>query len=147
MRDGDDDGDYVGYRHPPKHTRFKKGEPSRNPYGRPKKPKVHPVIKILNRKLNTRNDEGKRMTVEDGILVNLVKNALAGDHKAAVTVFKLRNDAERALGERPLTAAEIRKQEAEKKERLELAAKLTDLLEEEAARGKPERPRKPPEST
>lgn len=35
--DGDDDMDYeVGYKKPPKHTRFKKGDPSPNPNGRPK---------------------------------------------------------------------------------------------------------------
>jgi len=93
----------VGYRHPPLHTRFKKGE-RRNPYGRPKK---KPTFEDMQRKLLF---DGKRVVRENGrrlrvsnleaiLRVQLIR-ALNGDVRSAQLLLKLAADVARAEPEK-----------------------------------------------
>ena len=54
----------VGYKNPPVHTRFQKGQPSRNPKGRPKREKTWK--ELFRKELNKRiwvEENGKRMRI------------------------------------------------------------------------------------
>ncbi len=81
----------VGYRKPPKHTRFKKGQ-SGNPKGRPKGAKnvAKMVHDTLFRKITvTENGTRRSITVLEAFLKRLVKGALEGDVRSADRVLKL----------------------------------------------------------
>jgi hypothetical protein len=88
----------VGYRMPPKNSRFKKGV-SPNPKGRPKnKPlAVGDVVEdVLDAPAEYREGgRTKRATRRELTLRNFVRLALGGDVKAAETLLKLRAHAQR----------------------------------------------------
>lgn len=80
----------VGYKKPPRHTRFKPGQ-SGNPSGRPRK-KVT-LAESIERELNTRitvNEGGKqrRITKLDAIAKQQTNKAVNGDLKAAALLMK-----------------------------------------------------------
>jgi hypothetical protein len=89
----DDQHDYkVGYRRPPKHTRFKKGQ-SGNPRGRPRKA-APPVEDVFRKVMATpvKLSDGRRVSVIEAALRKLVKDALSGDRQALkVLLRELRN--------------------------------------------------------
>lgn len=90
-----DTGHYeVGYRKPPVHSRFKKGQ-SGNPKGRKKKqgPDIFDLVpQYLNRPITmTMGGEEQRVTALEGMIASLVQKALRGDPKAFSMVMELRD--------------------------------------------------------
>ena len=81
MRPEDDE---VGYKKPPRHSRFKKGR-SGNPKGRPKGKKnlaTH-LDRILNERIRIKEgDKVFKITKAEAMLKSLVQKALKGDVKA-----------------------------------------------------------------
>jgi len=79
----------VGYRKPPRTTRFKAGE-SGNPKGRPKGAKNFATViaQELNGRLSvTENGRRKKISKREVIVKRVVNKAAEGDLKAAQTVF------------------------------------------------------------
>lgn len=74
----------IGYGKPPVHTRFKKGQPSANPKGRPKGRKPKNIVERLEKKVvvGTRNGRKVRKTVREALEQKLVKDAFGGDTQA-----------------------------------------------------------------
>ena len=59
----------VGYGKPPRHTRFKKGEASANPLGRPRKNLAASLVEGLNKKVVvTENGRRRKIAVREAIL-------------------------------------------------------------------------------
>ena len=89
----DDNKTYkVGYKKPPKHTQFKKGEASRNPKGRPKQSKNmnYLVWEAMNKKITiTCDGVKKKVTVREAMAQRLIADALKGNHKAIERVLKI----------------------------------------------------------
>jgi len=113
MSDNSEDDYEVGYRKPPKSTRFKKGQ-SGNPRGRPKKlasTVAGQVARLMGEQYSARvSGEVVSMTGEEMIARRLMEKALKGDAKAFEKVHQLANqhqaDVERiakaAEGPKPL---------------------------------------------
>jgi hypothetical protein len=81
----------VGYRKPPQHSRFKKGQ-SGNPRGRPKGSESFARLarRILNEKIVIReNGERRTITKLQAALKQLANKAAAGDPRAIRDVLKL----------------------------------------------------------
>ena len=81
----------VGYRRPPKHTRFQRGM-SGNPRGRPKKSQnLKTIIQhALTASVVVREGENKRHVSKlEGIVLRQVESALKGDGKAALAALKM----------------------------------------------------------
>lgn len=81
----------VGYKRPPRHTRFQKGR-SGNPRGRPKG--AVNVATIVTKMTSTSHvvridGQKKRMSGAEIVLQQLFKKAMTGDHKAAQLVINL----------------------------------------------------------
>jgi Family of unknown function (DUF5681) len=75
----------VGYRKPPEHHRFRRGQ-SGNPQGRPKGAKNESTIlrEILARRIDTRSGgRVRKITVLEGILLRITDDSLKGDIKSA----------------------------------------------------------------
>jgi hypothetical protein len=95
-RDGNDDYE-VGYRKPPRHTRFVKGQ-SGNPRGRP--PGAKNLTTLLEEALNepvTVTDNGGRRTVSKrrAIFTQLVNRAVTADFRAIKILLEILRDIER----------------------------------------------------
>lgn len=86
------DGGYeVGYRKPPKHTRFKKGQ-SGNPKGRPKAKKAgqEEITALLEQPVPvTRNGKKCRMQPFEAFAHQLAKRALEGHLPAIIRFIRL----------------------------------------------------------
>jgi hypothetical protein len=83
MSDDPQDGDKVGYRNPPKGHRFKKGQPSPNPKGRPKKEaSIFSAIKVcLGEDLVVTAKDGTKSTMLAAEVIGkkVVGQAASGD--------------------------------------------------------------------
>lgn len=80
----------VGYKRPPRHSRFRRGQ-SGNPRGRRKGSGVRSAAeKVLDRKVTVTID-GKRQKVPitEALVLQLTQRALAGDSKAIRDVLKI----------------------------------------------------------
>lgn len=92
--DDDHEAAPVGYKRPPSHSRFRKGE-SGNPRGRRKGSGVRSAAeKVLDRKVTVTVD-GKRQKVPitEALVLQLTQKALAGDSKAIRDVLKISDQA------------------------------------------------------
>lgn len=81
----------VGYRKPPKATRFKPGT-SGNPKGRPRGRKNLATIlgKIMNEKVTIKEgDIVKKVTKGEAMVMTTMNRALKGDDRAVTTLFKI----------------------------------------------------------
>jgi hypothetical protein len=84
----------VGYKSPPLHSRFQKGE-SGNPRGRPRnkptKSTRQSFDEVLARRVPVKRADGKqvRMSLRDVVLEKLVQEAIKGDTAARRDVFAL----------------------------------------------------------
>lgn len=79
----------VGYRKPPRSTRFKPGE-SGNPKGRPKGAKNFATViaqELDGRVPVTENGRRKKISKREAIAKQVINRAAGGDLKAAQTVF------------------------------------------------------------
>ena len=78
----DENTSTVGYKNPPEHTRFKKGE-SGNPRGRPRKQEDLKIIlnRVLKRKVRVK-DNDQKLPVRDALMWKLRELALQGDKQA-----------------------------------------------------------------
>lgn len=80
----------VGYKKPPKNTRWQKGCPSPNPKGRPKKPKTlkEAMQLTLNKEINVKNEKGelKKITGAEALANRALADAIAKDG-ATITMF------------------------------------------------------------
>jgi hypothetical protein len=94
----DDQGDYeVGYRRPPLHSRFRKGQ-SGNPRGRP--PGSKNLSTLLNEALNepvviTENGGRKKISKLEASLKQLVNEAAKGNWRALKLLVDILQDIER----------------------------------------------------
>ncbi|SMQ64392.1 hypothetical protein SAMN06297468_1006 [Altererythrobacter xiamenensis] len=110
----------VGFKKPPKHTQFKKGQ-SGNPSGRPKK--VRNEEEIMLRELNalvpiTEGGKKKSMTKMEIVLKRQVNLAMQGDPKAVRFVSELyraaKKNREAAEGEEVMTVTLVFEEEEER---------------------------------
>lgn len=93
MTNKKNNNDYeVGYKKPPKHTQFKKGQ-SGNKKGRPKGTKnlVQHLKSIFDEKISVRDSAGnvRIMSKSEAMLQNLMNNAMAGDPKAITAIINI----------------------------------------------------------
>jgi hypothetical protein len=93
MTDAEDDKAYeVGYRKPPKHSQFKKGQ-SGNPAGRPKGSKgpqaADTLARLLFRKVPvSEGGVARRLPTWEVICHRLISGAMSGDHRAMRELFR-----------------------------------------------------------
>ena len=83
--------DQVGYRNPPKHSQFKKGQ-SGNPKGRPKgrRNAMTDVLDVLKAPVRVKeNGRQKTVSTQHAVLLRLREKALGGDQRAINRVIDL----------------------------------------------------------
>ena len=84
-REEEGKGNYeVGYRKPPRHRRFQKGQ-SGNPRGRPRRSKSATTIlknALLEEVTATMNGHKRTLSKYEAIIIRFVNKALEGDHRA-----------------------------------------------------------------
>jgi hypothetical protein len=140
MSNDDDDRPYrVGKGKPPLEHRWKKGQPSPNPKGRPKgRTAATELQQLLRQKVEVRGPDGrvKRKTFGAIIAHKLVERAVKDDFAAIKLISQLTVKS----AEPELTAAEAARAERQEAEdlaaRKALSARLVRLLQDEASRKK-----------
>jgi hypothetical protein len=86
----------VGYGKPPRHTRFKKGEASANPRGRPRKNLAASLVEGLNKKVVvTENGRRRKIAVREAITSQLINKSATADLRAIKILLDLIKDAEK----------------------------------------------------
>jgi hypothetical protein len=86
-----DDSHEVGYKHPPRSTRFVKGR-SGNPKGRPKGSQNLSTLisKAAQERIRvTLNGRTKRITKREAVVLQIVNKALSGEDRAAKEALNL----------------------------------------------------------
>jgi hypothetical protein len=90
----------VGYKKPPEHTRFKKGQ-SGNPGGRPRGAKNLATLvgQALDQKVSvTEQGRRRKVTKREAIITQLVNKSAQADLKATTILLGLMQDIERRAG-------------------------------------------------
>ena len=126
----------VGYGRPPKATQFKKGEPSANPKGRPKRNKdfQRVVVEQLNMKTTvTIEGRRRRLTLSELSIQQLARKAAGGDVPSIKLVVGLAQAISPLRPEPTMSPEEERKREEMVKK---LHGLLVDSLDAAAARRK-----------
>jgi uncharacterized protein DUF5681 len=86
----------IGYGKPPRHSRFKQGEPSANPRGRPRKNMTVLLVEGLNKKVTvTENGRRRKVTLREAITSQLINQSASADLRATKMLLDLIKDAER----------------------------------------------------
>jgi len=86
----------VGYGKPPRHSRFRTGEPSANPRGRPRKNMTALLVEGLNKKVTvTENGRRRKVTLREAITSQLINQSASADLRATKMLLDLIKDAER----------------------------------------------------
>jgi len=86
----------IGYGKPPRHSRFKTGEPSANPRGRPRKNMTVLLVEGLNKKVTiTENGRRRKVTLREAITSQLINQSASADLRATKMLLDLIKDAER----------------------------------------------------
>lgn len=82
----------VGYKRPPEHTRWKKGDPSPNRRGRgaKKPPKPDEMADFVSRMKVPTDDGGGKATAFEAVWKTAFAEALMGNHKARAELLKQR---------------------------------------------------------
>lgn len=104
----------VGYKRPPAEHQFKKGQPSPNPKGRPRKDKAYQrvVLEALNRKLTiTVNGKRRKLSVTEVALQQLGNKAGAGDLNAIKEINKLNQQVAPLKPQPEMSSEELRQRE------------------------------------
>lgn len=92
----------VGYRRPPRHSRFRKGQ-SGNPSGRRKGSGIRSALeKVLDRKVTVTVDgERRKVPLTEALVLQLVQKAAAGDARSIREVLKIADQVAAAAPARP----------------------------------------------
>lgn len=111
----------VGYKKPPQHTRFRKGQ-SGNPSGRRKAAPVLDVMSLFDevlaeRIIVTRKGRSQAVTKLEVIIRQTIDGALKGEASAKRELFKYLEVRERARTASPPTEEDTGEHEADLKER------------------------------
>lgn len=92
MSDDNQQANQVGYKNPPRHSRFKPGQ-SGNPKGRPKVQQLNPMTHIFNELMKSvtivENGKPTKVTKMAALTRRIIHDALKGDSKAMASVMKL----------------------------------------------------------
>lgn len=99
----------VGYKNPPKHTQFRKGQ-SGNPKGRPKNSKnLLTYLGAELKRLVSVQENGKRKTISKGeaIAKRLVNKAMEGNVRTAHLIFSWQAANAGTLAEQPQVVFQI----------------------------------------
>ena len=96
----------VGYGKPPRHSRFRTGEPSANPRGRPRKNMTALLVEGLNKKVTvTENGRRRRIALREAITRQLINQSASADLRATKMLLDLIKDAERQTAAAAAAAA------------------------------------------
>jgi hypothetical protein len=90
----------VGYRRPPKHTQFKKGQ-SGNPKGRPKGAKnLRTIVNgVLDKPIKVHEEgEARSVTRFEALFISMYARAMKGDNRAAELILRAKERAEQLDG-------------------------------------------------
>jgi len=80
----------VGYKSPPRHTQFAKGQ-SGNPRGRPKRPEVIDLSELFSGEQRGKN--GEVVSRREALVIKLLNDAMSGKPRAFARFVKLMIDA------------------------------------------------------
>src|SRR5271167_4705996 len=98
----------VGYGKPPRHTRFKKGEASANPRGRPRKNLAALLVEGLNKKVVVgENGRRRKINVREAVVAQLINKSATNDLRATKMLLDVIKDAEKQAGAAPVPEAPL----------------------------------------
>ena len=122
----------VGYGKPPRHTRFRKGEPSANPRGRPRKNLAALLVDGLNKPVTvSENGRRRKGTVREAVVSQLINKSATADLRATKMLLDIMRDAERQAGAAPPAEAPRRFTTADEEVVAQLIERLrTQILSE-----------------
>ena len=119
----DDARDYqVGYKKPPLHTRFKKGQ-SGNPRGRPKKNLAALLAAALNKRVSvTENGKRRQISKREAVIAQLVNKSASADLRATKMLIDMVRDIEKTA--EPAAAVKSRFSPTDKEVMAQLITRL-----------------------
>ena len=92
----------VGYGKPPRHSRFKNGQPTANPRGRPRKDMAALLFEGLNKTVVvTENGRRRRITLREAITRQLINQSASADLRATKMLLDMIKDAEKQAAAAP----------------------------------------------